>query len=243
MISTHIYTGMCELGDDLILNIITVHLLNQQMKWNVEIKTVFFSTSCQANIRRGFLSPVRCAVLSRDSEGSNYSSSSGGRGGASVPVASRPAAGYGVPHFRDVTSPGQPTLLRRSQQRQRIPVSDRPLLSGDRLLYILLWALVYVHHKHTQEWALRCSGYDGVCWCAFQGSGCYGVYSSCSAVVVRIATVRRNSEYNSSRGSERSTSWRIMERVVTRPPCLTSVRTQTHTLFCSFTFSKRLHLL
>lgn len=78
-----------------------------------------------------------------------HGSGRGGREGAVVAVAPRSVRGDGVPQHGNPAAPGQPTLLSRCQQCQRVPLPDGPLLWGDRLLHILLWAVVWVQFIFT----------------------------------------------------------------------------------------------
>lgn len=78
-----------------------------------------------------------------------HGSGRGGREGAAVAVAPRSAGGDGVPQHGNPAAPGQPALLSRCQQCQRVPLPDRPLLWGDRLLHLLLRAVVWVQFIFT----------------------------------------------------------------------------------------------
>ncbi|KAK2824965.1 hypothetical protein Q7C36_018892 [Tachysurus vachellii] len=71
-----------------------------------------------------------------------HGSGRGGREGTAVAVAPRSAGGDGVPQHGNPAAPGQPALLSRCQQCQRVPLPDGPLLWGDRLLHLLLRAVV-----------------------------------------------------------------------------------------------------
>lgn len=78
-----------------------------------------------------------------------HGSGRGGREGAAVAVAPRSAGGDGVPQHGNPAAPGQPALLSRCQQCQRVPLPDGPLLWGDRLLHLLLRAVVWVQFIFT----------------------------------------------------------------------------------------------
>ncbi|TSL61174.1 Ensconsin [Bagarius yarrelli] len=84
-----------------------------------------------------------------------HGSGRGGREGAAVAVAPSSAGGDGVPQHGNPAAPGQPAILSRCQQCQRVPVPDGPLLRGDRLLHLLLRALVcccaYRHRQAKQR--------------------------------------------------------------------------------------------